>query len=189
MGAKHIHSYTCTYLPQFVFTHGHCAPAVVSGGVCTYSLNYLQFDPLTSLSPFCTNVCNQLWFHIPPISLSGNTPHIILCQQYKICNVHINASCLLIGFSCVPHLSSCTLCFMPQSHLHFIQLLHYTLCLSLIYSLDYRPWPVTLKKILRQHTSQVKCNLQAWHKKNSRCQFKYPNCHWMVPTGSSITTG
>ena len=53
-GAKRICSPVRPYTLPFDLTHRLCTPTIVSGGACTYYLNYLHalgIDPLTSLSP------------------------------------------------------------------------------------------------------------------------------------------
>src|SRR6267142_2480330 len=40
VGAKHICPCTCPHPPVPFPMHGHCAPAVVSGGACNISLTY-----------------------------------------------------------------------------------------------------------------------------------------------------
>jgi hypothetical protein len=77
-----MHTLICLHIiiPQFICMHRHCAPTIVPGGRCTYLLDYLQFNPLTSLPSTCASMHNQFQSHSCFISLSGEAPHIILCQ-------------------------------------------------------------------------------------------------------------
>jgi hypothetical protein len=45
-------------IAQFICMHRLCAPAVVLGGKCIYLLDYLQFNPLTSLPSTHVSTCN-----------------------------------------------------------------------------------------------------------------------------------
>jgi hypothetical protein len=55
-----MHTLICPHIiiAQFICTHRLCAPTVVPGGKCIYLLDYLQFDPLTSLPSTCASACN-----------------------------------------------------------------------------------------------------------------------------------
>jgi hypothetical protein len=66
-------------IAQFICTYRLCTPAIVPGGKCIYLLDYLQFDPLTSLPTTCASTHDQFQSHNCFISLSGEAPHVILC--------------------------------------------------------------------------------------------------------------
>jgi hypothetical protein len=63
---------------QIICMHRLCAATMVPEGKCVYLLDYLQFDPLTSLPSTRASVHNRFQFHDCFISLSGEVPHIIL---------------------------------------------------------------------------------------------------------------
>jgi len=82
---------------SFDLMHRPCTPAVVSGGMCTYYLNYLHalgIDPLTSLPPpLCVNARHHLVSHI----------HSLLLDPLFIALVVIKcAMCTSIQVVCTP---------------------------------------------------------------------------------------
>jgi hypothetical protein len=76
-----MHMLICPHIviAQFICMHRLCAPAIVPGGKCIYLLDYLQFDPLTSLPSTRASTYDQFQFYNCFISLSGEVLHVILC--------------------------------------------------------------------------------------------------------------
>jgi hypothetical protein len=50
-------------IDQLICMHRLCTPAIVPGGKCIYLLDYLQFDPLTSLPSTHASARNQFQSH------------------------------------------------------------------------------------------------------------------------------
>jgi hypothetical protein len=57
-----MHMLICPHIiiAQFICTHRLCTPAIVPGGKCAYLLDYLQFDPLTSLPSTCVSMLRSI---------------------------------------------------------------------------------------------------------------------------------